>query len=60
MVWLRTWAALALVFAAVVISVRVLAFGSVVLDGPTITAMIAVPIAQVGLLALVRRIRNRP
>lgn len=60
MSWLRTWAALTLVFAAVVISIRVLTIGSATLDGPTVAAILVVPTAQAGLLAVVRRVRRQP
>lgn len=59
MTLLRTWAVLTVVFATVVLSVRVLTWGTIAIDAPTAAALLVVPMVQVAVLAAARRFRRR-
>ncbi len=56
---LRLWIALTLTYAVVVMSVRLLVLGSVVLDGPTVASLVAVPAVQALVITVFRRWRRR-
>lgn len=55
----RLWLALTLTYAVAVMSVRTLILGSVVLDGPTVASLVAVPAVQALLIIGYRRWRRR-
>lgn len=56
---IRTWAALSISWVVAVLCIRLWLFGAFVLDGPTVAALIAVPMAQAVVLVGVRAWRRR-
>lgn len=56
---LRLWIALTITYVVAVVSVRILVLGGVVMDGPTVAALVAVPAAQVLAILALRRWRRR-
>lgn len=59
MTLVRLWVALTMTYAVVVVSVKLLVLGSVVMDGPTLTAIVAVPAVQTLVVTAIRRWRRR-
>jgi hypothetical protein len=55
----RTWAVLLVTWGAAVLCIRMLVLGAVILDGPTVAALIAVPTAQVIAIVSFRAWRRR-
>jgi hypothetical protein len=56
---LRLWLVLTMTYVVAVVSVRLLVLGRVVLDGPTMAALVAVPAVQALVIIVVRRWRRR-
>ena len=56
---LRLWIALAITYVVAVVCVRLLVLGSVVMDGPTVASLVAVPAVQALAILALRRWRRR-
>ena len=56
---MRLWMALTMTYAVAVVSVRLLVLGRIVMDGPTLAGLVAVPVVQTLAIVMWRRWRRR-